>query len=56
MLQKHIQIQRVTSNKLECLPLGGNEEGMEGRKKKRKKGGSKRGERGRGMKEACSRI
>lgn len=46
MLQKHIQIKRVTSNKLECLPVRGNKGGKERRREKGKKEGIK-GERGR---------
>lgn len=41
MLPKHIQINRVTSNKLECLPVRGNKGGKDRRGEKGKKEGKK---------------
>lgn len=55
MLQKCIQIKRVTSDILECLLVRGNRDGKEGRREKGKEGKKEEGA-DRGMKEARSRI
>lgn len=55
MLQKRIQIKRVTSDILEYLLVRGNRDGKEGRREKGKEGKKEEGA-DRGMKEARSRI
>lgn len=58
MLQKRIQIKRVTSDILECLLVRGNRDGKDGKEGRREKGkeGTKEEGADRGMKEARSRI
>lgn len=55
ILQKRIQIKRVTTDILECLLVRGNRDGKEGRREKGKEGKKEEGA-DRGMKEARSRI